>query len=338
MAKRRLSPARIVTFFLIGFVIIFPLLNQGGIINIYEAIAGIWAVFLIPAFLLYRTLSKSGGKKAALKFSAVLYVGAASLYSLVEPLIAGYDLGSYVYLILIPASLIIMMPSIYIWYKGRHARERPNLQIDETLTASLRAMLAGYDDNPPEVFIRSGDRKLGANFVTHTDGPNPKIGIFASAKGIYDEKEINAAILREYFDLKNRVASRFVITINLLIMMYLDGIVILSQLARVENSNILGLVFVGALGVLVFGFIGGFPALLKMLTFRKESGSDEKAARYMKDIDPLKSLILKGAENYIISPMATSRRAERMMVGQSRLADRRVKALESLESEIRAGS
>lgn len=330
MASLRTSPGRIAISFLIGLVIIFPLLNQSGVLTIYEAIAGIWSVFIIPAFFLFRSLSKAGGKRPAMKFTVALYVLGASFYSLVEPLIAGYDLGLYAYLIIVPASLIIMVPSIFVWYRSAHAAEKTNLQIDNELSDSLRSMLAGTDDRPPEVYIRSSGRKIGSRIVTHTDGPNPKIGIYGDAKEKYDKEEISAALLREYFEIRGKSAMRFVVNINLAIMLYVDGIIALSALGRMESANLLGLVLTVLLGVLVFGFIAGFPAILKLMTLRKESGTDIKAAKYLNNVGPLESLIRKGVENYVIPPLATPKRVNRIMATQNKLADRRIKILEAL--------
>lgn len=332
----RISPARIAVSFLIGFVIIFPLLNQSGVITIYEALAGIWAVFLIPAFFLFRTLSKAGNNRLALRFTAFVYILGSSLYSLVEPLIAGYNLGVYVFLIIIPASLIVVVPSFYLWYRSRYAHEKKDLQIDEELTGSLRNILAGIDENPPDVFIRQSNLRIGSAIVTHTNGPNPKIGVTSDAKGIYDQKEIGAAVLREYFAIKKNSALRLVFAINLSLMLYVDGIILLSGMAQMEIGNQLGLLLISALGVLVIGFIASFPYMVKLLSLRKELGVDLVAAKTLGEIETLKSLIRKGVDNYKIPAMITPRRVERMMAGQDRMAKKRIVALESLESGLRS--
>lgn len=94
---KRGTLSRFIGALLFGAVIIFPLINQSGIITIYEVLLGIWLVFLIPAYLGYRSLSKNlEKKKSALIMTTALYLMGSTLYSLVEPIIAGYNIGLYI--------------------------------------------------------------------------------------------------------------------------------------------------------------------------------------------------------------------------------------------------
>lgn len=331
MTTRKL--VRYASALVFGFAIVLPLANQSGLINIYEAIVGMWLLLLIPAFLFYRTISKSGSRKLASRLTAVAYILISSLYTLLEPTVAGYNIGYYAFLIPLPASLIIMMPSIFVMYRSKYARPKKEVQTDAKYTDSLKSMLSGIDDSPPEVFIRPSGRRVGSSFLGHTDGPEMRLSISEDAQEIFGEEEIGAALLKTYFEAKDRAAEKFVYKVNVSVMLYVDAIILLPSLANEVSNGFLKLAIALALAVVVLGFIGSFPFIIRRLILKKDMSSDAKASSLLKEPDQLKSFIMKAARNYRMPPLATPRRAERVVSQQEKLARKRVENLERLNNE-----
>lgn len=320
---------RYLSAFLFGMVIIFPLLNQSGVISIYEALLGIWLVFLVPAYLGYRSMAKTGNRKAALILTAVIYIMGSALYSLIEPIIAGYNLGYIVFLIPVPASIIIMMPTIYIGYRSRTAKPKTGLVLDEPLTAWIRSKVENTDPNPPEVAMASRPRRVGANFASHTDGPQKKILLAQDARNIFGEDELHAAVLKTYYDMKANSSMKFIFRLNLILMLYVDAIILLTAFSKSITSSPFQLIFVLALAVVVFGFILSFPFIIRIMATRKDFFSDSKAAETLLDVESLKSYIKKAAENYIPSPMSTPTRQMKAKAYQQKIAGKRIARLEN---------
>lgn len=320
--------------FLFGAVIIFPLMNQSGVISIYEALLGIWLTFMVPAYLGYRSLSRTGNKKAALIMTVVLYLMGTSLYSLVEPIIAGYNIGTYIFLIPVPASLIVMVPSMFIYRRSRYAKPKDGLPLDESLTNWLASMVKASDPSPPEVVQASQPRRIGATFASHTDGTVRKILIAEDAREIFDEEELRAAVLKAYYELKSRAAEKFVYKLNYSVMIYVDAIILLSAFANTLSISALQVALLLALACVVFGFIVGFPFLIRHLVKRKDFASDSRTVTALNDSTALKSYIRKAVDNYIMSPMATPRRQARAIAYQRKLAMMRIMHLDTGKAKL----
>lgn len=313
---------------IIGFSIIFPLLNQSGTITIFEAILGIWLLFLVPAFLLYRNLRKNASKRMSFTLAMVIYAMGASLYSLIEPIIAGYNVFPYMFLIPIPASFIIMLPSILIRNRTIHAKPKTDIPSDPKYSEYLRKKVERFDQNPPEVYISPAPVRIGSAFVSHTDGKPVRIIVRSEAIEKFREDEIESAILKIYFDMKEKGALKSIYRLNFVVLFFLDGTIILTTFANYISDQNVKLVILPVLLILVLGFMALFPTITKKLVLVKEISSDSSAAKLIGDIESLKSYISKSAENYVVSPMAVGRRYERIINSQKRLAQKRIRKLE----------
>lgn len=314
--------------FVFGLAIIFPLMNQGGVITFYEAIAGIWLLFLIPAYLLYIRLRKSVAKPQSMKTTIAIYVMGSSLYSIVEPVLAGYRLGYFMFIIPILVSLSLMMPSLYIRNRFYNANSKMDIASDSKYTGNLRKMLTGIDDNPPEVFINNMPLRVGANYVTHTDGKNKRIMIHSDAVDLFTEDELNSAILKKYYDLKNKTGLKLIYRINVLVIVFADFLIVSAILFQyITNLNV-QLIIAMAMFWVTLGFIAGFPLILRRMAFGQESASDLASVKISGGFEHMKSYISKSVDNYKVSPLVVGRRYERVLKFTRKQSEKRLNALE----------
>lgn len=314
---------------ILGFSIILPLMNQNGVISIYEAITGIWLLFLIPAYFLYRSFRKNAPKKTSFYLSFSMYLMGSTLYSLVEPIIAGYNVYPYTFLIPIPTSFIVMLPSIVIRNRTFNAKPKSDIQSDPDYTEYLRVAVEKIDQNPPEVFISPTPVKIGSSFVTHTDGRSARVLIHSEALDKFSEDEIRSAVVKKYFEFKQKSSLKFIYRINFLALFILEGAIILTSLVNYVTTPDLKIAMLVAMLVLVFGSISSFPFAARRLIFLKERVSDVASAIQTNDTKGMKNYIIRSTENYVVSPLATGRRYERTIKFQKNLAARRISYLES---------
>lgn len=325
--RRNDNASRFLIAFVFGLVIIFPLMNNSGVITWYEAIGGIWLLFLIPAYMFYLRTKRMSGKSPSLKVTIAIYVLVSSLYSFIEPVLAGYSLGLFKFVIPLLVTLTLFVPSIYLRSRVYNKIQDSMMSSDSKFTNNLKRTLSGIDDNPPEVFVNEQPLKMGAAFVTHTDGKNGRIMIHSEALGIFTESEIDSAVLKAYFDLKNRGGLKTLYRINALVVAFVDCLVILAIIFPYINSQILQVVSLSCMVVITFGFIIGFPRALRMLVFKQESTSDSASVRISGDSESLVSYISKSTENYRSSPFITSKRLERVIKYREKQSELRRKRL-----------
>lgn len=222
-----------------------------------------------------------------------------------------------------------MVPSIFVHHRSKYAKPRTGLSIDEPLTNWLRSAVEGIDQYPPEVVLASKPRKIGASFVSHTDGTERKLVISQDAREIFKEDELRAAVMKGYCEMKSNASEKFVYVVNLTIMLYFDAIILLSAASNSISTESLKLALVIALAVVVLGFIFYFRFFIRLLHKRKEFDSDSTAAAILKDSTALESFIAKAANHYIMSPMATPRRQMKIMAYQQKMANMRIAHLEN---------
>ncbi len=329
--RTSLNFSRYLSAFILGTAIIFPLMNQSRVITVYEAIAGIWILFLVPTYFFYRNLRKNAGKSPSLKLALVVYALGSSLYTLIEPLMAGYNLGLYMFLIPIPASVIIFVPSLFIRHRSINAKPKTEQPPDIKFTENLRKLLRGVDDNPPDVFLNPAPVRVGSNYVTYTDGKSGRISIHSEALDKFTDEEINSAVLKKYFEKKNGDALKFIYKVNFIVMFYVDALIILAAAFQFITDQNLQLAVLLTLAAVTFGFILGFQFVVRLLVYRKEAVSDLATARVLADVSGLKSYIVKSMENYQVSPFVVGKRYDRVMNFQKKLAGKRISNIESIE-------
>ncbi len=310
----RLTPglARFVSAFIYGFALILPLMNQSGVITVYEAIPIVWLLFLIPAFLLHRSVKRISGGKGGVKVTLAAYILVSSVYSVLEPVMAGYNLGYFAFLIPVVISFLLFLPSLWVRHRFYFAKPKEGIPTEQKYTENLRNMLAGIDVNPPEVSISDMPLRIGRSYVTYTDGIGKRILIHSDATTIFSEDELNAIILKKYFEMKNRDALKFIYTSNLAAIVVIDGLILSAILETFLNGQpLISLILIGAMLVFV-GLIISLPLILRNLVIRKEVSSDLKSVRLSGNPENLKSYIIKSLENYKPSPLMTDKRLNRV--------------------------
>lgn len=310
----KLSPgsARIISAFIYGFALILPLMNQSGAITVYEAIILVWVFFLIPAFLLYRSVRNISGGKSGIKVTIVVYILISSVYSVLEPIMAGYNLGYYAFLVPVVISFLLFLPSLWVRHRFYFAEPKRDIPSDSKYTENLRKMLSGVDENPPQVSVTSTPLKNGRSYVTYTDGIGKRILIHSDAIDLFSEDELNAIILKKYFEMKNRYALKFIYMSNLAVIVFVDGMILSSILEIfLSSQTLLSLILIGAILVFV-GLIISLPFILRILVLRKEVMSDLKSVSLSGDPENLKSYITKSLENYKPSSLMTDKRLIRV--------------------------
>ncbi len=306
------SSARLISAFIFGFALIIPLMNRGGVITVYEAIAFIWLLFLIPAFFLHTSIKRASEGKGQLKVTLAIYVLASSVYSALEPVMAGYDLGYFAFIIPLLISFLLLLPSLWVRHRFYYAKPKQQITADSRYTESLRNAVKGIDDDPPEVAIADTPMRNGRSYVTYTDGVNKKILIHSEALELFDEKELNAAVLKKYFEIRKKDALKFIYASNLAVVAFVDGLIILAILSTIMNSQTyLSYILLAAMLVLV-ALIITMPYLIRILVRRKEASSDLECVRLSGNAEYLKSYITKSLANYKPSPLMTARRIDRV--------------------------
>lgn len=319
---------RYISAFVVGVAILFPILNQNGVITAYEAIAAIWVIFLVPAYLTYLSLSDGGNRQTAMKFVAVLYVMGSVLYSLFEPIIAGVNIGFFEYLIPVPVSFIVMIPSFYLSYRSKSPRPGKILEPSDELTSRLRRLLENVDGNPPTIVFGSQGSRLP---ITHTDGPGAKIVVSSSLLSMVEGEELDAALLKAYYDMKEKKSLRLVYKINVSFMLYLDALIALPIMINSIAFSLLQEILLIALAAVVIGFMAFLPLLIREITLRNERGTDLKVIRLMGSASPLKSYILRDAEKreiFSVSAITNPSRINRIRKNRMTIARRRSEFLD----------
>lgn len=225
---------------------------------------------------------------------------------------AGYNLDYFAFLIPIVVSILMFLPSVLVRHRFYFAEPKGEMQPDRKYTENLRNMLAGVEENPPEVSVTHAPLRSGRSYVTYTDGIGKRILLHSDAMDLFREDELNAVILKEYFELKNRYGLKFVYSSNLVAIALVDGIVILSILSTFLNGqSIISLILIGAM-LVVIGMIISLPLLIRKLILRKEVLSDLKSVRLSGNTENLKPYITKSLDNYRPSPLMTDKRLARV--------------------------
>ncbi len=320
---KRSRQYRIISAFVAGSIVIVPLAYSGGIIPLYVAIGLVWALMVAPAFGLYMSIRGPGGRKAARKFSLFAYILGGLFFSIATPVIAGTASPMFTYLLAVPLSLIVMTPSLYLIYRATGGKTSTEPE-DPDLSRRLRTRLESSGITGSDVMVVNSIRVPPGRYVTHTDDPAGVVRVSGDARETLGEEELDAALVKAYYDMKNRLPMRMILQLNVSFMLYVDAIVIFGALSRALGTGIASTLSLLALAAVVIGFFPSVPLLVKELSFRKEARSDMLTARVPGLSDPLKSFIMKTAEQWTpLRPLPASReeKARRSMV---RAARRRV--------------
>ncbi len=331
--ERRPVSRRIALVPIFVLIVFVPLLYSGGTILLYEALLLIWLVMLLPAYLIYASIRKRSSARTAGKYSAVVYVLSASFYSLATPVIAGKNLGLFGYLIIIPLAAIIMTPSLYLRYRTAHPATSQSYEKDSGLTRRLAELLPPENTDAPDVSIYEGS--AGPNRkVYYTDGPNGVIRVSRDAFENFAPMELDAAMLKTYFEKKNNMAFKTLQKINIYFAVYVSMIVVLGNLSREFGTTTAGIAFLIMLAAVVIGFIPSVPLIISESAYRKDLKSDTFAAMAMKSPDGIKSYINRGIREWSPGRVATPARIERVRRRVEKMAGRRIRHLNGLEPGI----
>ena len=247
---------------------------------------------------------------------------------------AGYNLGLYMFLIPVPASFIIMAPSLFIRHRSLNTEPKMGIPSDNGYTGNLRESLRGIDENPPEVFIIPAPLRTGSSFVTYTDGRAGRILIHSEALNAFTEEEINSAVFKKYFEKRNKDALRFTYKVNFMVMLYVDALIISGSIVHFIHDQSFQLAVLLTLAAITFGSILSFQFIIRLMVYRKETVSDLAIARVLGDFSGLKSYIVKSTDNYRVSPLVVGKRYERAINFQKKLAGKRIRYLEAVKQSI----
>lgn len=173
--------------------------------------------------------------------------------------------------------------------------------------------MATIDEEPPEVCISNIPLRAGRSYVTYTYGEKKRILIHSGAVSLFSENELNAVILKKYFEIRRKDALKFVYTSNLATIAFVDGVIIPVVLSTFLNSQtFISYVFIAVTLVSVV-LIAPLPYIIRALMKRKEISSDLASVRLSGDSENLKSYITKALENYKPSPLMTDKRVRKLM-------------------------
>lgn len=148
---------------------------------------------------------------------------------------------------------------------------------------------------------------------------------------MFSENEIKSAILKKYFELKNKSGLKLIYRLTAIIIFFVDALIFLSiTVSYITNQN-LQLVISFAVLLLTFGFIFSFQLILRKLLLVNEIRSDRYSTKISGNPEDMKSYISKSSENYMFSPLAIGRRYERAMTYQKKQAERRIRNINQFD-------